>query len=98
MGANVFEIQALYDAMQELNQCKEQTSAICEDGVNQARQKFEETQQEEQISHGMLEVAKGVEAAAYARLIVLEAELAAAIAELAASTPHNPAGDRKSVV
>ena len=91
-GANVFGIESLSNAMHELTQCKELTMSSCDEGINQAQITLEETQQEEQTSKGLLEVAKGVEMATHARLVALEAELAMAIAELAASTPHNPAG------
>lgn len=92
VGANVFDIQAILDAMNELNQCKEQTVFTCDDGLNQARMTLEETQTEEQTSKAMLEMAKGVEVATQAKLMALEAELAMATAELAACTPHNPVG------
>lgn len=85
--ASVFEVDAISDAAQELNQIKNDSFDTCNDGLNQARQLVEETQAEEQTSKTMLDIAKGVEMAKHAVVIELEARLAAALAELAAVTP-----------
>lgn len=86
-AASVFEVNAISNAAQELNQTKKGSFDICNDGLNQARQLVEETQAEEQTSRTMLDIAKGVEMAKHAVVIELEARLAAALVELAAVTP-----------
>lgn len=89
---NVFEVESLYNAIQEIGQVKSETFDLCDEGINKARETLEETQREEQISSGMLEAARAVEMACHARLIALEARLAKAAAELAAASapPPNP--------
>lgn len=42
--ASVFEVDAISDAAQELNQIKNDSFDTCNDGLNQARQLVEETQ------------------------------------------------------
>lgn len=86
--ADVFEIDAINDAIQELKGIKNDSFDICNNGLNQARQLAEETQSEEQISKGMLEMARGMEKIKYAIVVELEIELAAAFAELAAASPN----------
>ena len=86
-AATVFDVQAIATAAQELEQNKKITFETCYDGLNQARQTLEETQNEEKTSKAMLDVAKGIEMAKHAIVIELEVRLAAAIAEMAAVTP-----------
>lgn len=86
-AASVFDVQAISTAAQELNQNKNITFDICNDGMNQARQLLDETQSEEQTSKALLDVAKGIEMAKHAIVVELEVRLAAALAELAAVTP-----------
>lgn len=86
-AANVFDVQAIATATQEITQNKTLTFEICDDGLNQARQMLEETRNEEQTSKAMLDVAKGTEMAKNAIVIELEGRLAAAVAEMAAVTP-----------
>ena len=86
-AATVFDVQAIATAAQELEQNKKFTFETCDDGLNKARQTLEETQNEEQTSKAMLDVAKGIEMAKHAIVIELEVRLAAAIAEMAAVTP-----------
>lgn len=49
-AATVFDVQAIATAAQELEQNKKFTFETCDDGLNQARQTLEETQNEEQTS------------------------------------------------
>lgn len=86
-AASVFEVNAIRNAAQELNQIKNNSFDACNDGLNQARQLVEETQSEEQNSRTMLNIAKEVEMVKQAVVIELEARLAAALTELAAVTP-----------
>lgn len=86
-AANVFDVQAIFTAAQEINQNKNIAFEICDDGINQARQLLDETQTEEQTSKALLDVAKGLEIAKHTVVIELEVRLAAAVAELAAVTP-----------
>lgn len=86
-AATVFDVQAIATAAQELEQNKKFTFETCDDGLNQARQTLEETQNEEQTSKAMLDVAKGIEMAKHSIVIELEVRLAAAIAEMATVTP-----------
>jgi hypothetical protein len=86
-AASVFEINAINNAAQEVNQIKNCSFETCNAGLNQARQLVEETQAEKQTSRTMLDIAKGIEAAKHAIVIELEARLAAALMELAAATP-----------
>ena len=86
-AATVFDVQAIATVAQELEQNKKITFETCDDALNQARQTLEETQNEEQTSKAMLDVAKGIEMAKHAIVIELEVRLAAAIAEMAAVTP-----------
>jgi len=85
---NVFEVQSIYNAMEEINQIKEESFRTCDEGMKQARQTLEETQSEEQTSKAMLNVGKEIEMLKHARVIELEVELAAAVAELTAVTPN----------
>ena len=87
-AANVFDVQSIAAAAQEINENKNLTFSKCDDGINKARQTLEETQDEEQRSKAMLDVAKGIELAKHAIVVELEVRLAAALAELAAVTPN----------
>lgn len=87
-AVNVFDVQAIAMAAQEINQNKNHTFEICDDGINQARQTLEETQNEEQTSRVMLSGAKEIEMVKHAIVIELEVRLAAAIAEMAKVTPN----------
>lgn len=87
----VYEVQAIKDAMHGLGQLKEETFRICREGIVEAETLLEETGREEQVSKAMLEAARIAEQAMHARVIALEMEMAAAVAQLAAATPGNPA-------
>ncbi|MFR7418632.1 hypothetical protein [uncultured Megasphaera sp.] len=87
-AASVFEIEALSDAATEINQIKDNTVDVCNDGLCDAQQLVEDTQNEEQTSGAMLDAAKGIEALTHGVVIELEVELAAAMAELAAVSPN----------
>lgn len=84
---NVFDVQAIATAAQEINQNKNMTFEICDDGINKARQLLDETQTEEQTSKALLNVAKGIEKAKYTVVTELEVRLAGAMAQLAVVTP-----------
>ena len=87
-AANVFDVQIIYTALQELNQNKNLIYEICNEGLNQARQMLDETQCEEQTSKTMLDISKAVEIAKHGIVIELEARLAAVLAELTAAIPN----------
>lgn len=85
MSAAVFEVQALYDAAQQIAKCKEDIERECREGIAKHRALLDETETEERFSFGLLEAARVVEGAAAARLATISAQMAAADAELVAA-------------
>ena len=68
-AASVFEIEALSDAATEINQIKDNTVDVCNDGLSDAQQLVEDTQNQEQTRGAMLDATKAIEALTHAVVI-----------------------------
>lgn len=82
-GAEVFDLRILTGTAGAITELYCGTDARCRDDLREAAQFLEEVQEEEQVSHRMLDVARAVEAEKAAVFAALEAELALAAAEAA---------------
>ena len=84
-SANVLNIDILKESIDLIVGITDDTYQRCDRALDTCNRVVEETQNEENVSRGLLEAAKAVEAAKYAILAEAEAELAAAVAEEAAA-------------
>ena len=89
-SAKVFNVDAIYNAMQETYKIRENTFELCAKGISLAMKTVEITEEEERISLSMLNIAKEEEAYRLAIVTQLEAELAEAACELAAASCDPP--------
>lgn len=84
-NAKVFELGILLNTIKSLNSINTEADNHCKDGIREADVVLQQTQEELQISEGLLSAARADEAVKLARQLEADARMAQAVAEEAAA-------------
>ena len=84
-NANVFNLETLLYTIKNLNTVNRETGEHCDEGMRNAESVFQQTQEEQNISETMLNVARAEEAVKLAQQVAADARMAKALAEEAAA-------------